>query len=285
MSFTWGRGFIPTLHLGDDLVAPTGTPIHAVAGGRVAWAGDSRTDRSAPWWTFWLGLRGAAGIAAAIDVGGGRSELYVHMSRVDVATGQAIAASSVVGAVGQTGNATGPHVHFGVLDGRTFRDPLVALGLSSAQLLAAVGGSGPAGSSSGVWGTAGLVSATGAPSYRISDAQWNDLVLCATSKSGFPASAKIGAAALAAFTSCAAAAGVSLVGITTSSWIGLTWSQARDQLLASGTLQKPQPIDIAGAVLGGLAGALSPLLWLGAILVLILLGLYLTVSPSGGGSQ
>jgi murein DD-endopeptidase MepM/ murein hydrolase activator NlpD len=91
-------------HNGIDILAPEGTPVRASEAGVVAYAGD--------------GLRGF-GIAAVLDHGGGASTLYGHLREIHVKSGDVVAAGSVIGAVGRTGNATTPHLHFELrLEGR-----------------------------------------------------------------------------------------------------------------------------------------------------------------------
>ncbi|MFY9781210.1 MAG: peptidoglycan DD-metalloendopeptidase family protein [Candidatus Baltobacteraceae bacterium] len=91
-----GRGF--HMHEGIDIAAPTGTTIAAAAGGRVIFAG---------WY-------GGYGNAIVIDHGGHTSTLYGHCSQIFVAEGQDVQRGQPIGAVGSTGNSTGPHVHFEV---------------------------------------------------------------------------------------------------------------------------------------------------------------------------
>ena len=86
-------------HTGIDLPAPTGTPVRAAATGRVAWAG-------------WLW--GGWGNLVTLANGHGVRTLYAHLSRIDVRVGERVAGGAVVGAVGATGDATGPHLHFEV---------------------------------------------------------------------------------------------------------------------------------------------------------------------------
>lgn len=83
-------------HKGVDYGAPTGTPVRAVAHGTVRFAG-------------W---QNGYGNVVEVEHGNGKSTLYAHLSRVDVRKGQRIDQGSRVGAVGATGWATGPHLHF-----------------------------------------------------------------------------------------------------------------------------------------------------------------------------
>jgi len=96
------------LHEGIDIYAPTGTPIHAAAAGVVVWAGP----------------RNGYGNAVVIDHGGGVATLYAHQSVIGSSVGQHVASGQVIGYVGQTGLAAGPHCHFEVrVNGHTY-DPL-----------------------------------------------------------------------------------------------------------------------------------------------------------------
>lgn len=86
------------LHSGLDIAAAQGTTIAAAADGRVIFAG---------WY-------GGYGNAIIIDHGGGTSTLYGHCSQIFVGVGQDVVRGQAIGAVGMTGDATGPHVHFEV---------------------------------------------------------------------------------------------------------------------------------------------------------------------------
>jgi len=85
-------------HLGIDIAAPEGTPIHAPADGVVSLTGD-------------LLLEGGTTL---IDHGHGVSTAYLHQSERKVAVGDKIARGDVIGLVGKTGRATGPHTHWGL---------------------------------------------------------------------------------------------------------------------------------------------------------------------------
>jgi murein DD-endopeptidase MepM/ murein hydrolase activator NlpD len=83
-------------HAGQDLAAPSGTPIVAVADGRVVLAN-------------W---HGGYGKAVIIEHNGRLQTLYGHMSEVFVQEGQEIKQGTVIGQVGSTGASSGPHLHF-----------------------------------------------------------------------------------------------------------------------------------------------------------------------------
>jgi murein DD-endopeptidase MepM/ murein hydrolase activator NlpD len=86
-------------HKAIDYGVPTGTPVQAAASGTVKQVGSGSGDRS-------------YGVYIEIDHGGGYSTLYAHLSSVQVAVGQSVAQGQVIGLSGQTGYATGPHLHF-----------------------------------------------------------------------------------------------------------------------------------------------------------------------------
>lgn len=86
-------------HFGLDLAAPTGTPVVAPAGGVVTLA-----ERD-------LYLTGGT---VLLDHGHGVSSVFLHLSRVDVAVGARVARGERLGAVGATGRASGPHLHWGL---------------------------------------------------------------------------------------------------------------------------------------------------------------------------
>ena len=85
-------------HLGVDIAAPAGTPIHAPAGARVV--------ISAPWFL--------EGNFTMLDHGHGVFTEYLHQSEFRVKEGDIVARGQVIGLVGQTGRATGPHSHWGM---------------------------------------------------------------------------------------------------------------------------------------------------------------------------
>lgn len=85
-------------HKGQDISAPTGTPVNATADGVVVIAG-------------WV--RGY-GNGIYIDHGNGISTRYGHLSRIDVVVGQNVKKGQHLGLVGSTGRSTGPHLHYEV---------------------------------------------------------------------------------------------------------------------------------------------------------------------------
>ena len=110
-----GNGFGPRgnhFHAGIDLLAPAGTPVRAAAPGRVAYAG--RID-------------GGWGKLVVVAHARRVRTLYAHLSAISVDVGERVATGSRVGAVGSTGNATGPHLHFEVRLHGAAVDPSTAL--------------------------------------------------------------------------------------------------------------------------------------------------------------
>ncbi len=103
-------------HLGVDWGAKRGTPIRAVGGGRVVYAG-------------WM--RGY-GKVVKIDHGRGYVSLYAHQSRIKVRRGSYVKRGQVIGYVGSTGRSTGPHLHFGLYRNGRAINPLRVLGKASA---------------------------------------------------------------------------------------------------------------------------------------------------------
>ncbi|MCL1635920.1 peptidoglycan DD-metalloendopeptidase family protein [Luteimonas sp. SX5] len=97
------------MHKGVDYAAGTGTPIMA--------AGDARVQ--------FVGRKGGYGNAVILDHGRGYTTLYGHMSRFGkVRTGQRIPQGTVIGYVGSTGLATGPHLHYEFRINGVHRNPL-----------------------------------------------------------------------------------------------------------------------------------------------------------------
>ncbi len=100
-------------HLGVDIAAPAGTPVRAAAPGVVSLAEPD------------LFFNGGM---VAIDHGHGVSTLYSHLSAIDVAVGARVARGMRIGAVGDTGRATGPHLDWRIQHFATAVDPFRAAG-------------------------------------------------------------------------------------------------------------------------------------------------------------
>jgi len=100
-------------HSGIDLAAARGTPMMATLPGTV---------------TVIVSASGY-GLHVVIDHGGGLSSLYGHLDTVLVDNGEEVAAGEVIGTVGSSGNATGPHLHFEIRRDGIAEDPRLDLAL------------------------------------------------------------------------------------------------------------------------------------------------------------
>lgn len=98
----------PRPHNGTDFGAPTGTPVRSVADGKVVQAG-------------WAGGHGRF---VKVQHDGSYATSYSHLSRIDVKSGSRVKQGQVIGAVGATGLATGPHLHFQMWHKGRFVDPM-----------------------------------------------------------------------------------------------------------------------------------------------------------------
>lgn len=101
ISSQYGMRFHPIqkkhkLHGGVDIAAPEGTPVWATSAGVVSFAGVQR----------------GYGRTVIINHPGGLQTLYAHLSVIGVRVRQPVIPGQVIGAVGQTGAATGPHLHY-----------------------------------------------------------------------------------------------------------------------------------------------------------------------------
>lgn len=108
------RGRPGSFHSGVDVALPTGAPVHAPADGVVVLAAER---------PFTL-----EGLLLVVDHGGGLSSAFLHLSRIEVREGERVAAGRRIGAVGATGRATGPHLHWGLRWRDARLDPNLAAG-------------------------------------------------------------------------------------------------------------------------------------------------------------
>jgi len=108
-------------HLGVDYGAPVGTPVRTVGDGVVDFAG----------------VQGGFGNVVIIRHNGSDTTVYAHLSRIDVRKGQSVSQGQRVGAVGATGWATGPHLHFEFRVNGRHQDPLTVARRSEGQPLTA----------------------------------------------------------------------------------------------------------------------------------------------------
>lgn len=102
----WGR-----MHQGIDIAVVTGTPVRAAASGRVSFAGEN----------------GGYGLLVIIDHGNGVETRYAHNSQLLVKVGDRVQRGQVIARSGNTGNSTGPHLHFEIRQYGQAVDPLLYL--------------------------------------------------------------------------------------------------------------------------------------------------------------
>jgi murein DD-endopeptidase MepM/ murein hydrolase activator NlpD len=95
-------------HHGLDIANKTGTPLYSSDAGRVQYAG----------WSNGYGNN------VIIDHGGGKQTRYAHLSKFYCNTGDSVAKGETIGAMGNTGWSTGPHLHFEVIINGTKYNPL-----------------------------------------------------------------------------------------------------------------------------------------------------------------
>ncbi|RTE50387.1 peptidoglycan DD-metalloendopeptidase family protein [Actinobaculum sp. 352] len=99
LTSTFGVSRYGGMHAGIDLAAPTGTPVRAIADAIVRAAG-------------WNVLAGRTGQGIVLAHANGIGSYYGHLSSVGVSRGQKVTRGQRIGAVGSTGNSTGPHLHW-----------------------------------------------------------------------------------------------------------------------------------------------------------------------------
>lgn len=107
--------FYSWYHKGIDITNPVGTPIVAAQTGTVSQANTSG-------WNYGYGIN------MVISGDNGYSTLYAHMSGLNVGAGdRVIAGKTVIGWVGMSGRTTGPHLHFEIMSGGGYANPLSVL--------------------------------------------------------------------------------------------------------------------------------------------------------------
>jgi len=99
-------------HSGLDFAVPAGTPIKAPAAGKVTLVGNLFFN----------------GNTVFVDHGQGLISMFCHMSKIDVKVGDEVPRGGVVGRVGSTGRATGPHMHWNVSLNGVRVDPAIFIG-------------------------------------------------------------------------------------------------------------------------------------------------------------
>jgi murein DD-endopeptidase MepM/ murein hydrolase activator NlpD len=99
-------------HTGLDYAGAAGTPIKAAADGKVILAGQYFFN----------------GNAIFLDHGQGLISVYIHMNKRLVSQGQSVKQGQIIGTIGQSGRATGPHLHWGVYLNRTSVNPNLLMG-------------------------------------------------------------------------------------------------------------------------------------------------------------
>ncbi len=106
----WQGG--PNIHRGVEIVVPTGTPVYAMSDGAVRFAG-TMTDY---------------GLVVWLDHGDAILTIYAHLSEIRVVEGQAVTKDEALGLSGESGNASGPHLHFEIRGRGHQVDPVALLG-------------------------------------------------------------------------------------------------------------------------------------------------------------
>ncbi len=98
--YQWMQGFTLGGHEGVDLSGNIGDPVFAAGGGTVAYAGWNNTGYG----------------NVVVIAHGSTFSLYAHLNGYNVSCGQSVSGGSVIGAVGSSGNSSGPHLHFEIRD-------------------------------------------------------------------------------------------------------------------------------------------------------------------------
>jgi murein DD-endopeptidase MepM/ murein hydrolase activator NlpD len=105
-------------HLGTDFAAATGTKVRTIGDGVVEFAGVQN---------------GFGNVVFVKHANADHVTVYAHLSRIDVRKGQSVEQGQTIGAVGSTGWATGPHLHFEFRVNGKHEDPLVVMAKNAAD--------------------------------------------------------------------------------------------------------------------------------------------------------
>ncbi len=105
-------GTIGDFHRGVDIAAPVGTPVYPVLDGRIRFTG----------------TMSGYGLVVWIDHSSETLSVYAHLSRIDVQTGEQVDKNTVIGATGQSGRASGPHLHLEIWRWGREVDPVQLIG-------------------------------------------------------------------------------------------------------------------------------------------------------------
>jgi murein DD-endopeptidase MepM/ murein hydrolase activator NlpD len=105
-------GLRPEVHRGVDLAVPVGTPVAAMKDGRVEFAGEMR----------------GYGTVVILRHGASVRSIYGHLSQLLVKQGEEVKGGQIIAHSGQSGNASGPHLHFEIVRWGHGEDPVDLLG-------------------------------------------------------------------------------------------------------------------------------------------------------------
>lgn len=105
-------GIRPDIHRGVDLAVPIGTPVSAMKSGQVAFAGE----------------RNGYGLVVILEHNPRLRTLYAHLSELSVRKGDAVKGGQMIGKSGNSGNASGAHLHFEIERWGRDEDPVELLG-------------------------------------------------------------------------------------------------------------------------------------------------------------
>lgn len=106
------EGALPDMHRGVDIAAALGTPVRPLLPGRVRYAGPMEGYGHVVW----------------VDHRDDLLTVYAHLSETSVADGQEVGMDTVIGLIGQSGTASGPHLHFEVWRWGREVDPVRLMG-------------------------------------------------------------------------------------------------------------------------------------------------------------